>query len=334
MTSSSDLDNVARYAAAVRAALADLPAQERADLLEDLEDHLTEVASESDVPLTQRLGSPEQYAAELRSAYGARTGELPRRYQVVLAALRRTATYRAVADFLPQLRPAWWILRGYLAVLVLTAVFQTWRDGFISLRLIPYPLTSRGLLQLVATVVAIWISIATGRRRLAVSRGWRSAALFANGLVALAALPPLLNMSASLGSPYHFSGSGARFSSSGPRYAVCQPQDRPPVVVTQLAAVTNIYAYSRDGKPLQDVLLYDQNGQPVQVLGGVGKGAAGKGQPVTARYPTGADGQPIMNAYPLTEAGADGSTVPAPRVAIPPFPTATPTPSPSPSPTP
>src|SRR5215831_2648151 len=103
MTSSSDLDDVARYAAAVRAALADLPAQERADLLEDLEDHLTEVASESDVPLTQRLGSPEQYAAEPRSAYGARTGELPRRYQVVLAALRRTATYRAVADFLPQL---------------------------------------------------------------------------------------------------------------------------------------------------------------------------------------------------------------------------------------
>ena len=332
MTSSRDLDDVARYAAAVRAALADLPAQERADLLEDLEDHLTEVASESDVPLTQRLGSPEQYAAELRSAYGARTGEPPRRYQVVLDALRRTATYRAVADFLPQLRPAWWILRGYLAVLVLTAVFQTWRDGFIPLRLIPYPLTSRGLLQVVATVVAIWISIAIGRRRLAMSRGWRSAALLANGLVALAALPPLLNMSASFGSPYYL-------SSSGPRYAVCKPQNQPSVVVTQLAAVTNIYAYSKDGKPLQDVLLYDQNGQPVEVLGR-GKGqpvevlGRGKGQPVTARYPTGADGQPIMNAYPLTEAGADGSTVPAPRVAIPPFPTATPTPSPSPSPTP
>jgi len=80
-------------------------------------------------------------------------------------------------------------------------------------------------------------------------------------------------------------------------------------------------------------------GQPVEVLG-QGKGqpvgvlSRGKGQPVTVRYPTGADGQPIMNAYPLTEAGADGSTVPAPRVAIPPFPTATPTPSPSPSPTP
>jgi hypothetical protein len=226
-----------------------------------------------------------------------------------------------VADFLPQLRPAWWILRGYLAVLVLTAVFQTWRDGFISLRLIPYPLTSRGLLQVVATVVAIWISIAIGRRRLAVSRGWRSAALLANGLVALAALPPLLSMSASFGSPYYF-------SSSGPRY-VYEPQNQRPVCVTELGAVTNIYAYSKDGKPLQDVLLYDQNGQPVEVLG-----RWGKGQPVTARYPTGADGQPIMNAYPLTEAGADGSTVPAPRVAIPPFPTATPTPSPSPSPTP
>jgi len=326
MTSSSDLDDVARYAAAVRAALADLPAQERADLLEDLEDHLTEVASESDVPLTQRLGSPEQYAAELRSAYGARSGERPRRYQVVLAALRRTATYRAVADFLPQLRPAWWILRGYLAVLVLTAVFQTWRDGFISLHLIPYPLTSRGLLQVVATVVAIWISIAIGRRRLALSRGWRSAALLANGLIALAALPPLLSMSASFGSAYYV-------SSGVPRYPVYEPQNRPPFCVTQLGPVTNIYAYSKDGKPLQDVLLYDQNGQPVVVQCPEGKGVAGRGQ-VTVRYPTGADGQPIMNAYPLTETGADGSTVPPPRVAIPPFPTAPPTPSPSPSPTP
>jgi uncharacterized membrane protein len=323
MTSSSDLDDVARYAAAVRAALADLPAQERTDLLEDLEDHLNEVASESDVPLTQRLGSPEQYAAELRSAYGVRAGERPRRYQGVLAALRRTATYRAVADFLPLIRPAWWILRGYLAVLVLTAVFQTGRNGFNSLRLIPSPLTSSGLLQVVATVVAIWISIAIGRRRLALSRGWRSAALLANGLVALAALPALLSMSASLGSPYYF-------SSSGPGYAVYEPQNRPPGCVTLLGPVTNIYAYSKDGKPLQDVLLYDQNGQPVVVQCPEGRGFAGRGQ-VTVRYPTGADGQPIMNAYPLTETGADGSMVPAPRVAIPPFPTAT---SPSPSPTP
>lgn len=67
----STIDDVARYAAAVRAALADLDEGARRSLLEDLEAHLSEVAAESDVPLAQRLGRPEAYAAELRAAYGA-----------------------------------------------------------------------------------------------------------------------------------------------------------------------------------------------------------------------------------------------------------------------
>jgi hypothetical protein len=68
----TDTTEVARYAAAVRAALADLPAAERESLVGDLEQHLAEVGAESDVPLDTRLGAPEAYAAELRVAYGAR----------------------------------------------------------------------------------------------------------------------------------------------------------------------------------------------------------------------------------------------------------------------
>lgn len=71
MTAHHDPDAIARYAAAVRAAVADLPAGERAQLLDDLEAHLAEVAADSAVPLTERLGPPEAYAAELRAAYGA-----------------------------------------------------------------------------------------------------------------------------------------------------------------------------------------------------------------------------------------------------------------------
>jgi uncharacterized membrane protein len=71
---SHDPEAVARYAAAVRAAVADLGAEERAQLLDDLEAHLQEVAAESDAPLTERLGPPETYAAELRAAYGAPPG--------------------------------------------------------------------------------------------------------------------------------------------------------------------------------------------------------------------------------------------------------------------
>src|SRR2546429_1578515 len=71
MPDSSQANDVASYASAVRAALAPLPDAERESLLEDLENHLAEVASESDLSLQERLGPPEDYAAELRSAYGS-----------------------------------------------------------------------------------------------------------------------------------------------------------------------------------------------------------------------------------------------------------------------
>jgi len=71
MTTQHETDAVARYAAAVRVAVADLGPEERAQLLGDLEAHLEEVAAEGGGSLAERLGPPEAYAAELRAAYGA-----------------------------------------------------------------------------------------------------------------------------------------------------------------------------------------------------------------------------------------------------------------------
>src|SRR5258708_17853270 len=71
MTTHNGDDDVVRYADAVRAAVAGLEPGERAQLVGDLEAHLREVAAESDAPLVERLGPPEVYAAELRTAYGA-----------------------------------------------------------------------------------------------------------------------------------------------------------------------------------------------------------------------------------------------------------------------
>jgi hypothetical protein len=62
--------DVARYASAVRAAFAGLPGPDRELLLEDLEDHLQEVAAEAGGPLSERLGRPQAYAAELRASVG------------------------------------------------------------------------------------------------------------------------------------------------------------------------------------------------------------------------------------------------------------------------
>lgn len=66
---------VASYLAQVRAELSDLPPGELADVLDDVTGHLTEVAAEFEgeptgVALQERLGTPHEYAAELRTAAG------------------------------------------------------------------------------------------------------------------------------------------------------------------------------------------------------------------------------------------------------------------------
>jgi hypothetical protein len=61
--------DVDAYLAAVRAALTDLPAAERDDLVAEVEASLLDAASEGG-PIAARLGPPEEFAAELRSAAG------------------------------------------------------------------------------------------------------------------------------------------------------------------------------------------------------------------------------------------------------------------------
>ncbi|MFF0338796.1 DUF1700 domain-containing protein [Kribbella sp. NPDC004875] len=63
------------YLAQVRAELSDLPPGELADVLEDVSGHLTEVAAEfgtepTVADLQERLGTPRQYADQLRTAAG------------------------------------------------------------------------------------------------------------------------------------------------------------------------------------------------------------------------------------------------------------------------
>ena len=69
------LSPAATYVDAVHAALADLPADDLADIVEDVRDHVEQVSVElgedaSAAGLEERLGTPAAYAAELRSAAG------------------------------------------------------------------------------------------------------------------------------------------------------------------------------------------------------------------------------------------------------------------------
>ena len=312
MGSSNPSGDVSIYATAVRAALASLPASQRDVLLEDLDEHLAEVAAEGEGSLEARLGPPAQYAKELISAYGARPAADRRRspadaLRQAGAWLTATNFYRGLQAFLPQLRPAWWVLRGYLPVLILTAVFS---PGYL-VGPIPNLGSKRGLAELVLMAVAIWLSVRIGqRRRSSVGlAGW--ATFTANGMIAIFGLIVLSGMARGASIEVVNAGPTTQSMSSGTPFST--------------GDVTNIYPYSQDGKPLNNVLLFDQEGRPVTL--------PDTGDPVT-QNPTGADGQPITNAFPLNQRHADGSAVVAPRVAIPPWPSPTPSASPTPTPTP
>jgi hypothetical protein len=283
------------YAAAVRAALADLPSAEAQALLEDLDDHLAEVAAESSEPLAARLGPPENYAAELRSAYG--TTRVQRRTPIVSelsdlgARITGSSSYRELRAFLPELRPA-------------AVVFSGRRVSPI-----PNPFSRLGIVQIAATAAAVIVSVRLGRRGQPRGRLLSPAALVANWLVAILAIPSLASMGTSQSS-------------------VAEQLSSPVLdqAVYAGAPLTNVYPYSRDGKPLSDVLLYDQNGNPLTLAGR---------DDFRSAYPIGADGQPITNAYPLIQRNPDGTPAARPRVAIPPWPpaaNASPTPGPSPAP--
>ncbi|HEY4845161.1 MAG TPA: hypothetical protein VII89_05655 [Candidatus Dormibacteraeota bacterium] len=311
MASNDQAIDVASYAASVRTALSDLPPDQAEVLLEDLEDHLREIAAEAGGPLAERLGPPEQYAQELRAAYGAAQAN-GRRQDPALRDIRRSVAwvtgstwYRQVRAFLPELRPAWWVLRAYLVVLVLTAA----SSRSYNLRPIPNPFSSRGLLQIIATAIAIVLSIRLGRRDRPLAKGGRLLAIGANIMVALIALPVLASMGTFPSMAMVEAGGG-------------QSVD-PQTLFSATGAVTNIYPYSKDGKPLTDILLFDQEGHPLTLSAKIGD--------LTTDYAIGADGQPITNAYPLQQRHLNGDPVGTPRVALPPWPVTSPTASPSPS---
>ncbi|MDQ6885363.1 MAG: hypothetical protein M3077_14185 [Candidatus Dormibacteraeota bacterium] len=310
MTTDTRAADVAAYAAEVRAALGDMPEEERVALVEDLDDHLTEIAVEADGSLAERLGPPAQYAAELRAAYGAAHPIEKRRTPSgrdflggLLARLSRSHWYQEVGAFLPGLRPAWWVFRGYSVALLLTLMFRSGYD----VRPIPNPFHARGLVQLILTAIAIVLSVRIGQRFHARSDATRLLGILGNTAIALLVIPML----GSMGTHGDMNGG---FMTQGPDFVTQS-------VFAGGGVVTNIYPYSKDGTPLTDVLLFDQNGQPLSVDSKAGG--------VESTYSLGADGQPITNAYPLTQRNIGGPPVARPRVALPPWPT----PSPSPSPT-
>ncbi len=280
------VDGVAAYVREVRAELDDLPVEDIDDLTGGMEADLSELAAESGGDLTGRLGSPKLYAAELRAAAGL-PERLPgsgRQRRPISAALTRarasftmlTEQYpwlRSVAAFLVTVRPAWWVLRGYLAAWALWSILGTRTTGIPDLR-------TQGFFEFCSALLGIVVSVQLGRgwlRRWALSR---PLLVLGNAIAVIVALMALA------------SGQGSSYTVDG--------YSPPPGVSVDGMQVGNIYAYDSDGRRITGVRLFAQDGRP---LGGGVDAYDLRGNPIgVVRDGSGA---PVTNVYPKPLFGPD-----------------------------
>ncbi|MEV0156179.1 hypothetical protein AB0H57_20965 [Micromonospora sp. NPDC050686] len=239
------------YVERVRAALADLPPTVRDELTEDLPEHLTEVAAEADGSLVERLGEPEAYAAELRVAAGAAGPAGDRREERIAAAVRRLRArvdrldtrlgpllgYDSAGEFLRLLRPAWWVLRGYLAAALVGAILG---GNFAP---IPRVFGSE-ILGLLLLAVAIPVSVSLGRRAHELRR-WPRRLMHVGAVVLVCFGLVLVNQLDQRGR----SGEPVGY------FPVENPYD----------TVRDVFVYDGEGRLVRNARLFDQDGTPIRI---------------------------------------------------------------------
>ncbi|WP_214325897.1 hypothetical protein [Nonomuraea sediminis] len=271
---------VEEYARAVREALADHP--DRDGLLEDLDDHLAEIAMESGLPLEERLGPPIAYAAELAAAYGGRP-EGRRGAWSRVRALAHHESFTAARGFIRQLRPGWWVLRGYALAMLLQVL--TFRSGLVPANPGEFLMAAGGV------AVSVWI----GMRR--------PVRLLVPLVVALNVLGGFAVLAGAV-QAQEWKDAEQRSSLEGE-------------IVRQVSVgdeVYNIKPYAKDGSPLKDVYLYDQDGKPITV------------DPEDFGYQVDRScGEPVLNRYPLplVSTSQDEQAATAPQVCPSPTPSRT-----------
>ena len=259
---------VTQYLAAVRAALDDLPATERDDLLAEVEPSLLDAASETGGNVSARLGPAEDFAAELRTAAGLQLppGGVDEEPRLLLVA-RRLVRDPRVRD-LRRLAPIWWVVRGYLVVAAIAlAAGAGWSLRYF---LVPHVGTAwLGLLVIAAAVaLSIWIGLRTTRT---------------TRVVALANVA-LLGLTIPLLSHFQHRQLPVRVAT----LTLYQPTQG---LEYNGAPVGNIYPFSREGRLLHDVLLYTGAGTPLD--------APGVAIDPQRRVLRTKSGKQILNAYPI-----------------------------------
>lgn len=257
----------------VRARLADLSDEEREELVGGLEADLTELVA--DGGSVAELGDPRAYADELRAAAGlepGRTGRLqavrrPRRPlpQLVGELLddARTRWEQMVTrpglapawEMAVVLRPAWWVLRAWVAVQMLDQSIGPWEHATLIPR---FGDDVSGKLLLLAAVVG---SVLLGLRKVWPASGapgspFARVVLLGLNLVAVLMLIVTVDSFPSSRFVHDASHLVASGMNGGADRSGVTNDGRP---------VRNVFAYDAQGRPLTGVQLYDDRGEPLAV---------------------------------------------------------------------
>ncbi|MDQ1138514.1 hypothetical protein QE410_003313 [Microbacterium sp. SORGH_AS 1204] len=258
-------DDIRVFAAAVRAHLDDLPADEVDDLLDGLEADLADQAAEAGDAF--ELPDATTYAAELRAAAG-----LPERRQQVGgkripvlqimrdgwretgAAVRKNPAAVWVLDLLASLRPLWWILRAVVLYLFIAPFLWSgyaWMTGPLAhlIGAVQFP----GIVLMSGLLL---VSVQWGRGRWAPNRIVRGIRTGISVVVVLLTPFTLVSLMGSLQSTV--------WDASNNISAV---NPYTPGLSADGERIRNIYAFDAEGNPIPTVQLFDQDGDPLTTVG-------------------------------------------------------------------
>lgn len=258
--------DVDAFVTAVRARFADLGEEEREELLGGLEADVSELVAERG---SGALGDPVAYADELRAAAGLPPVRTPRllrrgaspstvmddvraRWDRVVARPRLAPVWTLVA----AMRPAWWLLRAWVAAVLISLAVPGWYD--YGLVLIP------GVSPVFA--MAIFGVCLIGSALVGLGRVWPGSAPAGSRGAAGRLVLVALNGVAVLGLLVTLSTTnGARWDGYDQAVEDMGGWTLDRGLVNEGREVCNLTAYDAEGQPLQGVQLFDQRDRPLDV---------------------------------------------------------------------
>jgi hypothetical protein len=307
-------EQIRSFAAAVRAHLDDLPADELDEIVGGLTADLTDQAADNDGVLD--LGDPAAYADELRSAAGLPPRTETRRRAPLGAriaswrtrtatSIRRSPLGSWALDLLLVLRPVWWVLRGY-GMYVVVLFFVQFGQGRLDHWMVPDTLIEWAITAVFATVSVQW-----GRGQWLPKNALRHMRTVSS-VVALIALVVAL--------PAAFT---PRVEYVGDEYGLQSGLRLDGV------QINNIFAFDAEGNPIDQVQLFTGKGTPINLYGQNGAQTAQTSDGQIVESENGGDqqfgmqddglratipgddyrGRPVWNVYPLDEADLDPSSL-------------------------